>query len=67
MLQKLVMDRCRGVVVIPFWPSASWFNRFRTMDTDWFVFTISEETIFLSVDDWKRKLGYSRPMKRRRE
>ena len=54
-LQKLVMDRCRGVVVIPFWPSASWFNRFRTMDTDWFDFTISEETISLSVDDWKQR------------
>ena len=54
-LQKLIMDRCRGIVVLPFWPAASWYNRFRSMDTDGFDFVILEDTIFLSVDDWKQR------------
>ena len=54
-LQKLIMDRCRGIVVLPFWPAASWYNRFRSMDTDGFDFVISEDTIFLSVNDWKQR------------
>ena len=54
-LQKLIMDRCRGIVVLPFWPAASWYNRFRSMDTDGFEFVISEDTIFLSVNDWKQR------------
>ena len=53
--QKLIMDRCRGVLVVPFWPSASWYNRFTTIYTDWFEFEISEDTVYLSVDDWKQR------------
>ena len=54
-IQKLIMDKCRGVLVVPFWPGASWYNRFRTIVTDWFEFEISEDTVFLSVDDWKQR------------
>ena len=54
-IQKLIMDRCRGVLVVPFWPSASWYNRFTTIYTDWFEFEISEDTVYLSVDDWKQR------------
>jgi hypothetical protein len=54
-IQKLMLDRCRGILVLPFWPGASWYNRFRTIDTDWFEFEVSEETVYLSVDDWKQR------------
>jgi hypothetical protein len=54
-IQKMMMDKCKGILVIPYWTGAIWFNMFRTIDTDWIDFTVSKETVFLSVDDWKQR------------
>jgi hypothetical protein len=53
-IQKMIMDRAWGVLIVPHWESQIWFNQLKSITRDFFTFQISPRTFYLSVDDWKQ-------------
>jgi len=53
-IQKMILDKARGILVVPHWQGAIWFNMLKSITTGWFNFKITQETVYLSVNDWKQ-------------
>jgi len=50
----MMLDKAKGILVVPHWSGAIWFNQLRSITNDSFDFTIKDSTVYLSVNDWKQ-------------
>jgi ribonuclease HI len=53
-IQKMKMDRARGILIVPHWESQIWFNQLRSITRAAITFQLSPDTVYLSVDDWRQ-------------
>ena len=49
-IQKIIMEKARGILIIPNWDSQFWYKHVERIQEDYWDFTCSEETVYLSVD-----------------
>ena len=49
-IQKIIMERARGILIVPNWDSQFWYRHLLRIQVDHFDFSCDVNTVYLSVD-----------------
>ena len=49
-IQKIVMERARGILIVPNWEAQMWYRHLLKIQVDYFDFNCDNNTVYLSVD-----------------
>ena len=49
-IQKIIMERARGILIVPNWEAQMWYRHLLKIQTDFLDFICDESSIYLSVD-----------------